>query len=130
MIRMSFGQAITSCLSNYATTKGRASRSEYWYFFLFYIIVSMVIGFIIGVSGASGEKANLFSNILTLLLIIPTIAVSWRRMQDLGKSGWFCVIPIYNIILAAQPGQIGDNDYGPDPLNIKTADQEDAPGTI
>jgi len=127
---MSFGQSITSCLSNYATTKGRASRSEYWYFFLFYLIVSMIMGFILGISGVSGEKANLFSNILTLSLIIPQIAVSWRRMQDLGKSGWFCIIPIYNIILAAQPGQNGENDYGPDPLNIKTADQEDAPGTI
>jgi len=57
----------------------------------------------------------LLGTIVTLPLIIPSIAVGVRRMHDVGKSGWFILIPIYNLILAATEGDKGDNQYGPDP---------------
>tara|TARA_B110000459_G_scaffold179685_1_gene205868 strand:- start:986 stop:1153 length:168 start_codon:yes stop_codon:yes gene_type:complete len=48
-------------------------------------------------------------------VLIPGIAVAVRRMHDVGKSGWFILIPIYNIILAFTDGDSGDNKYGPNP---------------
>ena len=50
-----------------------------------------------------------------MAVLIPGIAVAVRRMHDVGKSGWFALIPIYNIILALSEGDQGDNAYGPDP---------------
>jgi uncharacterized membrane protein YhaH (DUF805 family) len=46
------------------------------------------------------------------------MSVATRRMHDVGKSGWFLLIPIYNLILACSPGTKGDNKFGPDPKQI------------
>lgn len=97
-------------LQNYATFSGRARRKEYWMFFLFNIIVSFVFGFICGLIGIP-ELANLY----TLAVLLPSIAVGVRRMHDVGKSGWFLLIPIYNFILAVTEGDKGENQYGTDP---------------
>lgn len=51
----------------------------------------------------------------SLAVLLPNIAVAIRRMHDVGKSGWYCLIPIYNIILAATDGEKGSNQYGEDP---------------
>jgi uncharacterized membrane protein YhaH (DUF805 family) len=93
-------------LQNYATFSGRARRSEFWYFFLF----NFIIGFVGGLT-----KMPIISTIYTLLVLIPGIAVGVRRMHDVGKSGWFLLIPIYNLILACTDGINGDNEYGADP---------------
>jgi uncharacterized membrane protein YhaH (DUF805 family) len=99
-----------SVLKNYATFNGRARRKEYWMFVLFNVIFSFIFGFICGLIG-SPELANLY----TLLILLPSIAVAVRRMHDVGKSGWFILIPIYNFVLAVTEGDRGDNEYGPDP---------------
>lgn len=57
------------------------------------------------------------SNIYSLIVLIPSIAVGIRRMHDVGKSGWYILIPIYNLILACTEGQYGENEYGEDPKN-------------
>jgi uncharacterized membrane protein YhaH (DUF805 family) len=100
-------------LQNFANFSGRARRSEYWYFVLFNIIISFVLGFIGGL-----YDFTMLSNIYSLVIIIPSIAVGVRRMHDVGKSGWFILIPIYNLILACTEGEKGDNKYGPDPKTI------------
>lgn len=97
-------------LQNYATFSGRARRKEYWMFVLFNIIVSFVFGFVCGLIGIP-ELANLY----TLAVLLPSIAVGVRRMHDVGKSGWFLLIPIYNFILAVTEGEKGENQYGADP---------------
>jgi len=97
-------------LQNYATFSGRARRSEYWYFSLFNVIIAIVLGIIGGLMGTT-----VISNIYTLVILIPGIAVAVRRMHDVGKSGWFILIPIYNLILACTNGVSGDNEYGADP---------------
>ena len=97
-------------LQNYATFSGRARRSEYWYFFLFNVIISFFLGFV-GVSMGT----TILSNIYSLAVLIPGIAVGVRRMHDVGKSGWFILVPIYNLILACTDGENGDNEYGADP---------------
>ncbi len=95
---------------NYASFSGRARRSEYWYFFLFNIIVSFLIGIVAGMTGFM-----ILPNLYALAVLIPGISVAVRRMHDVGKSGWFVLVPIYNIILALSEGDQGDNAYGPDP---------------
>jgi uncharacterized membrane protein YhaH (DUF805 family) len=97
-------------LQKYADFNGRARRSEYWYFALFSTILSIVLMFI-GVS----LDFPLLSTLYSLGVLIPSIAVAVRRMHDVDKSGWYCLIPIYNIILAFTEGTKGDNQYGPDP---------------
>lgn len=97
-------------LQNYAIFSGRAGRSEYWYFVLINFVISIAIGFIGGIIGTS-----IVSNIFTLAVLVPSIAVGVRRMHDVGKSGWFLLIPIYNLILACTDGVKGDNEYGADP---------------
>ncbi len=104
-------------LKKYAVFGGRARRKEYWYFYLFNIIICSILGFIDGFFGISPEsKGSVLGNIYTLAVLIPSIAVSARRMHDIGKSGWFMLIPIYNIILFITEGNKGDNQYGPDPI--------------
>ena len=97
-------------LQNFANFGGRARRSEYWYFVLFNIIISFVLGFIGGLSDFTW-----LSNLYSIAILVPSIAVGVRRMHDVGKSGWFLLIPIYNLILACTEGQKGDNEYGTDP---------------
>lgn len=97
-------------LSKYAVFSGRARRSEYWYFVLFSTIFSIVLTISDILFG------TLFlDNIYSLAVLIPTIAVGVRRMHDVGKSGWFLLIPIYNLILACTNGDEGENRYGNDP---------------
>jgi len=57
----------------------------------------------------------IISTIYSLAILIPAIAVGVRRMHDVGKSGWFLLIPIYNLILACTDDVKGDNEYGADP---------------
>ena len=97
-------------LQNYANFNGRARRSEYWYFVLFNMIISFGIGFLGGML-----ELPILGTIYSLGVLIPSIAVGVRRMHDVGKSGWFVLIPIYNLILALTEGEVGDNEYGPDP---------------
>ena len=97
-------------LQNYATFSGRARRKEYWMFTLFSIIISAALGFVGGLSGTM-----VIGNIYSLAVLIPTIAVGVRRMHDVGKSGWFLLIPIYSFILAVSNGDTGNNEYGDDP---------------
>lgn len=80
---------------------------------MFNIIISIILGFVGGLTGAT-----ILSNLYSLAVLIPGIAVGIRRMHDVGKSGWFMLIPIYNIILACTEGVQGNNEYGADPKQV------------
>lgn len=112
-----FTNAITN---NYANFEGRARRSEYWYFTLFSSIISLILGFIGG-----AMDFPLLSTIYSLAVIVPSIALAIRRMHDVGKSGWFMLIPIYNLILACTDSEVGQNQYGPNPKGIGNNDNYD-----
>ncbi len=116
---MDFMTAVRTCLQQkYADFGGRARRSEYWWFYLFAILASIVANIIDGVV----IGMPVLSIVLFLGLIIPGIAVSVRRMHDGGRSGWLLLIgliPLVGLLLLwwfIQPGTPGDNEYGPDPL--------------
>jgi uncharacterized membrane protein YhaH (DUF805 family) len=99
-----------SVLSKYAIFSGRARRSEYWYFALFSVLAYLVC-FTIDIT-----LGTIYLNsIYRLVVFLPSIAVGVRRMHDVNKSGWYLLIPIYNLILAFTPGTQGHNDYGHDP---------------
>ena len=79
---------IKQCLTiKYATFSGRASRKEYWGFVLFYISFFVVMEIIAAAMGG-GEWGIWISSILTLLLIIPSLAVYIRRLHDTDHSAW------------------------------------------
>jgi uncharacterized membrane protein YhaH (DUF805 family) len=106
----------TNALKNhYADFTGRARRAEYWYFMLFNVLLSFVFGFVAGMI-----KLPWLASIYTLAVLLPGIAVAVRRMHDVGKSGWFVLIPIYNLILACTEGEKGPNQYGADPKGVVT----------
>ncbi|MBR7688333.1 MULTISPECIES: DUF805 domain-containing protein [Acinetobacter] len=107
-----YQQAILTCFKKFADFKGRARRSEFWYFELFCVLMSLAFSFI-------SEDA---ATIVMLITFIPNIAVSVRRLHDIGRSGWWMLIalvPIAGILLllfwAAQEGNSASNQYGESP---------------
>ncbi|MGA0559677.1 DUF805 domain-containing protein [Larkinella sp. VNQ87] len=109
-----------SVLKKYNDFNGRARRSEYWQFFLINMGITQVLNFtnilLFGGSTLMGMVTMLFS----LATLVPSVAVAIRRMHDVNKSGWYCLIPVYNLILACTEGTAGPNAYGNDP-KAKTA---------
>ena len=78
-------------LKKYAVFSGRARRKEYWFFVLFNIVISLVLGLIDGVIGSASAETGvgLLGGIYALAILIPTIAVAVRRLHDTGRSGWW-----------------------------------------
>lgn len=103
-------------LKQYAVFSGRARRKEYWMFVLFSFIITIILVIMEGTNQSSNGGS--IANIYELATLIPSIAVAVRRMHDVGKSGWFILIPIYNLVLLLTEGDKGSNDYGPDPKEI------------
>jgi uncharacterized membrane protein YhaH (DUF805 family) len=112
-------------LKQYADFKGRAQRKEYWMFFLFNILAAFVLGFVSGFLGAILHVGAGFSSAINLLYVlgtlIPSIAVGIRRMHDLGRSGWWIICPIVNIVFLFIDSQPGSNEYGPNPKEAISA---------
>lgn len=106
-------------LKKYAVFGGRARRKEYWMFFLFNLIVAFILGFMEGFIGAALHIDLSFLTILyTFAVLIPGIAVSVRRMHDIGRSGWWILLPIVNIIFFFINGNPHENQFGPDPKAV------------
>ncbi|GAA4292866.1 DUF805 domain-containing protein [Aestuariibaculum suncheonense] len=112
---------------NYANFNGRARRKEYWMFFLFNMLFTYGLSITLSIIAVASEMYSLASiyMLYSLAVLIPSIAVGVRRMHDVGKSGWYLLIPIYSFILAVTEGERGPNAYGPDPKNenIEEIDQ-------
>lgn len=101
----------------YATFDGRASRSEYWWFTLGNVLLSLVIEFVFGIFDMGETAISIYS----IFIFIPCIAVSIRRLHDIGKSGWYCLlllIPLVSLILwywACKASEQGPNRFGEQP---------------
>jgi len=103
-------------LKKYAVFHGRSGRKAYWMYFLFTVVISLALSLVEGLLGLFPEnEASVLSTIYQTAVLIPSIAVSVRRMHDVNKSGWFMLIPIYNFVLAVTAGTKGENRFGPDP---------------
>jgi uncharacterized membrane protein YhaH (DUF805 family)/RNA polymerase subunit RPABC4/transcription elongation factor Spt4 len=95
----------------YAIFAGRSRRAEFWWYALCTWVIQVFAGII---SNLLFENAY-FATVVALAFIVPSIAVYWRRMHDVGKPGGYCFIPIYDFILAIQAGETGSNQFGNDP---------------
>lgn len=122
---MSFADAIKSCFSQYVGFAGRARRSEFWYFYLFTIIVS--IGASVLQRAVSNSSSGVITGIVGLALILPSLAVGVRRLHDTGRSGWWILIglipvigTIVLIVFYVQDSH-SDNHYGPSPKGAGAA---------
>jgi uncharacterized membrane protein YhaH (DUF805 family) len=91
-----FFAAIKDAFKRFSDFSGVSTRSQFWYYILGNAIASTIASII---AGNNGE------NLISLITLIPTIAVSVRRMHDVGKSGWFILVPVYNIVLFATPSK-------------------------
>jgi len=116
------------CLTKkYACFSGRARRQEYWLFVLFNIIAGIIIGVISGVL-VGVTKVTAFAylgSIYNLAVLIPGFAVLFRRLHDIGKSGWWWLIGlipfvgwIVLIVFCCLDSQPGENQYGPNPKGL------------
>jgi len=118
---MNFIQAVESGFRNYVNGGGRASRSEYWYWTLFAIIVGVVAA-IIDLLAFPTAGWDPVGTITSIGLFLPGLAVSIRRLHDIDRSGYWVLIAltVIGILLliywACVRGTEGDNDFGPDPL--------------
>ena len=122
-----FADAIRICVKEkYAHFEGRATRSEFWYFYLFTLIISVPYDMAMIFRSFGLEVAAMISGglyiIFCLALLLPQLGVTIRRLHDTGKSGWYwliVLIPIAGIfIFIAQlikPSSPEDNKYGPAP---------------
>lgn len=118
---MGFGEAVGTCLRKYAVFEGRARRSEYWWFTLAYVLLSLIASVLDGVL-LSMMSHGAFSALVTFGLLLPALGVGIRRMHDTDRSGWWILIglvpligTIIFLILAAMDGTKGPNRFGPDP---------------
>lgn len=114
-------------LKNYAVFGGRARRSEYWFFALFNIIASVVLTMIDSATGNLNAEAGygLFSSIYSLAVLVPSIAVSVRRLHDTDRSGWWLLIAfvpligfIILLVFMVMDGTPGQNRFGANPKEI------------
>ena len=105
---MDFLQAIKSCFAQFASFGGRAPRSEFWWFFLFQVLVMIV----------SAMVNNLLYMIVALVMLLPALAVGTRRLHDVGRSGWWQLLMLtgigYLVLLFwwVQPSPEHGNDVG------------------
>ncbi|MBU87765.1 MAG: DUF805 domain-containing protein [SAR202 cluster bacterium] len=120
---MGFTQAIQSGFENYTNFRSRASRSEFWYWTLFYFLGSIITS-VIDFAVLSSE-IGILNIIFGLATLVPSIAVAVRRLHDIGKSGWtlLAFIPFFGyIVLLVWQCKKGDesiNNYGDNPLFSK-----------
>jgi uncharacterized membrane protein YhaH (DUF805 family) len=124
---MEFQTAVRTCFRKYAEFSGRARRAELWWFALFTFVASLILGFvdsaIFGMGRGMGGGFQPLGTLFSLAVLLPSLAVGARRLHDIGRSGWWLLIglvPIIGILVLIwwyiQPGDVGPNQYGPDPL--------------
>lgn len=125
---MSIMDAMKSCFQQYVGFSGRASRSEYWFFYLIFVVaaIGMLVLTVVSafVLDALAGLMGMLTMVTYLAFFLPTLSVTVRRLHDLGKSGWMFLvvfIPIVGGILLlvwfVSDGQPHDNAYGAVPTN-------------
>lgn len=115
---MGFTDAVKSFFNNYATFSGRSSRSEFWYVMLFSLLAGFATGIVDAIIGAP-----LTNGLFCLAILIPSLALTSRRLHDTDHSFWWLLIvlvPFIGAILLlvwyCTKGTNGPNRFGPDPL--------------
>lgn len=110
------------CLSKFADFSGRARRREYWTFALVNCLIAMLL-LILGLAfGEDSPASNIMVTIFYLIMLVPNLSVSVRRLHDIGKSGWYMflsLIPLIGglilLIWSLMDSEPGENQYGKNP---------------
>jgi len=117
--QVTFQEAVRMAINkNYCNFSGRASRSEFWWFFLFSFLLSVAISFVCSILGFSVDSTSTVTSIVGLVLILPGLGLWWRRLHDTGHSGlWFLLVftgigIILLIFWACIDSQQHPNEYG------------------
>lgn len=113
-------------LRKYAVFSGRARRREYWFFVLFNVIISAVLSMLDhGLASPIAEGAGPLSGLYSLAVLLPSLAVSVRRLHDTGRSGWWLLIGLVPLIgwlvllfFQVQDSEPGSNAHGPNPKPV------------
>ena len=122
---MNMKEAVVSVLTNWNNFSGRACRSEFWYFVLATFLVSMIISIIeiaTGMVDIESAEMGILSIIFALLLFVPSLSVTARRLQDRGWSGWWQLLYLtivgilIIIVLNILPAKEDENKWGRNPL--------------
>ena len=121
---MNIKESFISVFTNWSNFSGRACRSEYWYFYLSVILITFILGFVEGYIGIFNEEMGYgpLTALFQIIIIIPSISVISRRLQDRGISGWwqlsyFTIIGIFVIIILLMlPAKEDENKWGRNPL--------------
>ena len=122
---MNFVDAVKSAFARFNDFETRSSLSEFWWFMLFYFLVGLVVSIIeFTVFGQGMEMTRGIIDLLVfLVLLVPTISVTARRLHDIGRSGWWQLIgliPLIGAVIllywAVKTGEDGDNRFGINPL--------------
>lgn len=98
--------AVRSVLSNYATFSGRASRAEFWWWVLAVLLMSavtqiadaFVIAPVLGFERGAGNAGQPLSMLLSLIILLPALAVAARRLHDIGRSAWWLLLYLIPIV--------------------------------
>lgn len=116
---MTFQESVSTVLSKYKDFTGRASRSEFWWFALF----TMIVNFVASLLDQAIIGIGLLDTLAALALLLPSLAVGARRLHDIDKSGWFmllALIPVVGWIVLiyfnVQPSQQATNQFGAPPV--------------
>lgn len=113
-----------AALKKYADFSGRAQRSEYWYFLLFYFLISFGLGLVDWMTGSVNTQSGygLLTGLFSLAMLIPSIAVGVRRLHDTDRSGWWILMALLPLIgsivllvFFVQDSQAGENRFGANP---------------
>ncbi len=116
-----------AALKKYADFSGRARRSEYWFFALFFILICIGLVFIDGLIGTVRPEVGIgiLTGLFILAMLVPSLAVTVRRLHDTDRSGWWYFIqlvplvgPIVLFVFTVQDSQAGANRFGPNPKAV------------
>ena len=114
---MNFQQSIQTCFAKYVDFSGRASRSEYWWFVLAYVVLVVVASLI----------HNVVYAVVVLAFLLPLLSAGARRLHDIGRSGWWLLLGLVPLIgglvllyFTVQPSQSALNEFGPPPGDLQT----------
>ncbi len=126
---MTFVDSLKTCMDKSTSFKGRASRSEFWWFILgLFIFVALVWGLKHVVQLIHFNLLTFIVDIVVMIvdivLVVALLAVSMRRLHDSNHNGWWWICPIVNIVFFLYPSDKGENDYGPEPLEVFQAEEE------
>ena len=110
-LKTAFNVFVNAVKGQYFDFKGRTKMMDFWMFLVIYIIINVVLS-IVDILLAALLGFTILSSLFQLAMLCPLLGIGARRMHDIGKSGWFLIIPLYNLYLWAQPGQKEANKWG------------------